>query len=236
MNSREQRATPFYSLILLLYPASFRREYGDEMRLAFRELRRDEPRRRVFTRIVRDAVTSAPRAQFEEGSMRSVGIAAGIVAVAIAIGGAVTGSFFVGSIIVIGGTGLIVGAAALLSRTGSRPAERDYKPSRWPWWALLAGGLAVFEIIFAAGQLIDEPKKENVFALGVMLAFAGLFSGGVLLRRRGHAGGNWMIAFVGLPLLGAIWWVWPPILALAVMLGAISEVFRGVRSVRPTAI
>lgn len=225
MSSQEQ-STRLYSLVLLLYPHSFRREFGDEMRLAYRELRRDESRRRVFTRITRDAVTSVPRAQLEEGTMRSVGIAAGIVAVAVAIGGAVTGSFFVGSLIIIGGTGLIVGIAALLSRTGSRSAESVYAPSRWPWWALLAGALAVFEVVFVSRQLITEPKKENVFALGVMLAFAALFTGGVALRRRGRSGGNWMIAAVGLPMLMAPWWVWPPILGLAVMLGAISEVFR----------
>jgi hypothetical protein len=225
MSSQEQ-STRLYSLVLLLYPHSFRREYGDEMRLAYRELRREEPRRRVFTRITRDAVTSVPRAQFEEGTMRSVGIAAGIVAVAVAIGGAVTGSFLVGSLIIIGGTGLIVGVAALLARTGNRSAERDYSPSRWPWWAILAGALAVFEVVFVSRQLISEPKTENVFALFVMLAFAGLFAGGAALRRRGNTGGNWMIAAVGLPMLMAPWWVWPPILGLAVMLGAISDVFR----------
>lgn len=226
MSTREQESTRLYSLVLLLYPHSFRRDYGDEMRLAYRELRRDEPRRRVLTRIARDAVRSVPRAQLEEGTMRSVGIAAGIVAVAVAIGGAVTGSFLVGSLIVIAGTGLIIGVAVLLARTGTRSAERDYSPNRWPWWAVLAGALALFEVGIGVSQLISEPKKENVFALAVVLVFAGLFTGGVLLRNRGRLGGNWMIATVGLPMLMAPWWVWPPILGLAVMLGAISDVFR----------
>jgi hypothetical protein len=205
------------------------------MRLAYRELRRDEPSGRVMTRIVRDAVKSAPRAQFEEGSMRSIGIAAGIVALAIAIGGAVTGSFFVGSLVVIGGTGLIVGIAALTSRLGNRSAERDYMLSRWPWWLFIGAGLAIFEVVFVVGQLIDEPKKENVFALGVMVVFASLFLGGAFLRRRGHSGGNWMIASVGLPMLMAPWWVWPPILGLALMVGSISEVFRTARFAKTTA-
>jgi len=167
--------------------------------------------------------------------MRSIGIAAGIVAVAVAIGGAVTGSFLVGSLIVIGGTVLIVGIAALLSRVGNRSAERVYSRSRWPWWAVLAGALAIFEVAIGASQLIREPKKENVFALGVVLAFGGFFTGGVLLRNRGRVGGNWMIAAVGAPMLMAPWWVWPPILGLAVMLGAISEVFRAHRPARTTA-
>jgi uncharacterized membrane protein HdeD (DUF308 family) len=227
MSTREQGSTRLYSAILFLYPHSFRRDYGDQMRLAYRELRRDEPRRKVFTRIVRDAVTSVPRAQLEEGTMRSVGIAAGIVAVAVAIGGAVTGSFLVGSLIVIGGTGLIVGIAALLARMGNRSAERDYTSNRWP--------LALFEVGIGAGQLISEPKKENVFALAVLLVFAGLFTGGVSLRNRGRSSGNWMIAAIGAPMLTAPWWVWPPIVGLAVMIGAISEVFRGRRPAGPTA-
>ena len=167
--------------------------------------------------------------------MRSIGLAAGIVAVAVAIGGAVTGSFFVGSLIVIGGAGFIVGAAALLSRLGSRSAESVYSRPRWPWWTLLAGALTIFEVAIVAGQLIHEPKKENVFALGVMLLIAGLFTGGILLRNRGRVGGNWMIATVGAPMLMAPWWIWPPILGIAVMLGAITEVFQGRRSARPKA-
>jgi uncharacterized membrane protein HdeD (DUF308 family) len=235
MKSPEQRSrgAPFYSLLLFMYPRSFRRRYGEEMRLAYADLRRDEPARRVFACIVRDAVTSIPRAQFEEGTMRSIGIAAVVAVVAIAVGGAVTGSFFVGGLIVIGGAALIVGAAALMSRFGNRSAERDYAASRWPWWAVLAGGLAGFEVFIGAGQLVREPKKENVFALLVVLAFAGLFGGGVVLRRRGRAAGNWMIAAVGLPMLSAVWWVWPPILGLASMIGAISDVFRSAKP-RPT--
>jgi hypothetical protein len=234
MSAHAGESTRLYSLVLLLYPHTFRREYGNEMRLAYRQLRRDEPRRKIFIRIVRDAAVSVPRAQVEEGIMRSIGIAAGIVAVAVAIGGAVTGSFWVGSLIVIGGTALIVGVAALVSRADNRSAEKVYSPSRWPWWALLAGALAMFEVAIGTSQLISEPKKENVFALGVVLVFAGLFTGGVLLRNRGRVGGNWMIAAVGAPMLTAPWWVWPPILGLAVMLGAITEVFRGRRRARPT--
>ena len=51
-----------YRTLLLLYPAAFREEYGEEMAFVFREQLQDAPRKHVvWLRVARDLLTIAPK-------------------------------------------------------------------------------------------------------------------------------------------------------------------------------
>jgi hypothetical protein len=86
--------------------------------------------------------------------------------------------------------------------------------------------LASLYVLAAIGQLIDDPKATNVGALGIMLGFAGLIVGGLVLRERSKIGGHWMIIFATVPALMFFWIVWPTVVALAIIVGAVSEISR----------
>ncbi|MEX2392941.1 MAG: hypothetical protein WD826_00535, partial [Actinomycetota bacterium] len=118
---------------------------------------------------------------------------------------------------------VLYGIATLISRTG-RGAEHDYavRPRRW-WWAI-AGLLGTVELFVGVGQLIDDPKKENAFALVIIGGFAALTFGGMFMRNR--SAGNWMIATGALPMLPSIWMIVPPFLAMIVIVMALSDNIR----------
>jgi hypothetical protein len=58
-------ADRFYRLLLHLYPAEFRREYGREMTQIFRDRAKHEPPARVCLDVVADLLVTAPREQID---------------------------------------------------------------------------------------------------------------------------------------------------------------------------
>src|SRR4029079_14411196 len=112
---------------------------------------------------------------------------------------------------------------ALLGRF-VRGAEYDYGQRRLRWWWIFAGLTGAAEAFFAVGQLIRDPKRENVFALFVLAAFAALVFGGMAIRNR--TVGNYIIAGGALPLLPAFWLVVPTVVSLIVIINALADNFR----------
>src|SRR5437867_494918 len=53
----------FYRVLLRLYPASFRAEYGEDMCAVFAARKRDEHALIAWIRAIADVVTNAPRVQ-----------------------------------------------------------------------------------------------------------------------------------------------------------------------------
>ena len=124
----------------------------------------------------------------------------------------------------------VVGILAVMAtRRNDRPTEYLYggaAPKTWTWWTVLAALLAGVYVLAAAGQLIDQPKATNVGALGIMIGFAGLIALGLRLRGRSRIGGNWMVIFATVPALMFFWVVLPTVVALAIIVGAITEISR----------
>jgi len=99
--------------------------------------------------------------------------------------------------------------------------EDVYSRNRFRWFWVPAGLLAVFQFLFMGGQLVSDPKIENVFALAVISAFSALIVLGMFKAPRIR--GNWMIAVGVLPMLPFFWIVVPTVLSLIVIVGALAD-------------
>lgn len=216
-------SAPMFRAILLLYPSEFRHEYGSEMTRVYADLRRDEPAARLWLRLARDTALAAPRLRMEAGMKRSVLVITVVAMLGVAAAGIATGNFFIGGLLLLGLAALLLVPSALLARRSRASAENDYTTRRWPFWSFPAVGIACTYLAFGIGQLIDDPKKENVFALVLFTGFAAMIARGLVLRRRGRVSGDWMIAAAALPLFPGFWMIWPPIVAMIVMIGSMTE-------------
>jgi len=217
-----------YERLMVLYPPAFRSRFGGEV-LQFIRDERASGRRVRWTRVYADLVRSVVVQRTKEDGMRMKGAVIAFVVVGVVGGtlaivgtdGGYTGFMVTGALIVF--LGVLFAIATLVSR-GGKGAEFDYaeRPRRW-WWAI-AGLLGAAELFMGVGGLIDDPKKENAFALAIFAGFAALVFGGMKIRNR--AAGNWMIAFGALPMLPFIWMVAPPLLALIVIVMALADNIR----------
>lgn len=206
-----------------LYPAEFRNEYGTEMECIYQDLRRDQSAAAVWMRLARDTAIAVPRMRLEAGMKRSVIVSGSAVVLGVAAVGIMTGNFFVGSLVFLSVGAALLIPSALLAKRSRASAESDYTTKQWPLWTYPAAAIAVVYVAFGIGQLISEPKKEHVFTLFLFTGFAAMIARGLVIRRSGRVAGDWMIAAAALPLLGGFWMVWPTVLSVIVMVGAMSE-------------
>lgn len=115
------------------------------------------------------------------------------------------------------------------TRRRGRASEHVYvavAPKTWTWWTVLATGLATVYLVASVAQLIHEPKGDNVGALFIMAGFIGLIVMGLSLRRQGRLNGNWMVMFATIPALMFFWVIGPPFVAIAIIIGASTELVR----------
>lgn len=223
------RHRSIYSALLVFYPKSFRREYGAQMTQTFCDRLRDKGGPRTWVFVIADLVLSVPE-QIVEVSLMSqkwmavfTSLASLAVVTALAIGAGPP-------IVLLGGVIAAVGLVAVASaKRSGRPTEYLYggsAPRAWTWWTVLAALLAGTYVLAAVGQLIDDPKATNVGALAIMTGFAALIVVGLRLRARSRVSGNWMIIFATVPALMFFWVVVPTLVALAIIIGAVTEISR----------
>jgi hypothetical protein len=129
-------ARRLFRLVLLAYPASFRREYGGEMEQLLIDRDRHDGRGagRIMLGEILDAVCIAPRLRWET-PMNRVVIIAVIAAVAIA-------ALLAGAALALIPLAVVALAAWYLGGRSIRPIAPAYSSRRWVWW-LLAGGVSI---------------------------------------------------------------------------------------------
>ena len=205
-----------YGWLVRLYPSEFRARFGHELM----QVARDHARygeRTTWLGIYGDLVLSALVQQGKDRSMKAMLIP--ILFIVVVVGGGtmlVTGTVVtVFPLFVAGACGVMYLVASLISRRGTLGAEHAYAGTGKRWWWILAALLGAFQMLFMGGQLVDDPKIENVFALAVIAAFSASIVAGMLIRNRRT--GNWMIATGVLPMVPFIWVVVPPVAALVVI-------------------
>ena len=218
-----------YKTLLLIYPPSFRRGYGELMSQAFCDRLREKGGARTWLLVGPDIVRSFPL-QIMEVSLMSqkwLGVLVFLAAIALIVAMAIG----VGPpLVVLGAIIVVVGGLVVTSATRSdRPTEYLYggsAPRPWTWWTVLSALLASAYVLAAAGQLIDTPKATNVGALAIAFGFAGLIAFGLVLRARSRVVGNWMVIFATIPALTFFWFIVPALVALAIIVGAVREIAR----------
>jgi hypothetical protein len=160
---------------LHLYPRSFRREYGDELLRAARDLRTHAgaSSTRVVARTAADIVRTAPRQRLEAlmSTARNRTLVAALALTAIAL------VAFTGPIALV----LVVGATVVIVRN-----QRDVDTGRWLTWLGAGAALLASTITYA----VLEGEMETAltwtawiltFMAGLVLTTAGVVLGGLRL-------------------------------------------------------
>jgi len=220
-----------YRALLHLYPASFRREYGDLMTQAFCDRLRERGGRGAWSFVVADLVRSVPQ-QIMEVSVMSQKWMAALAAAGTAV---ILATMLVGTDPPLSVLGVAIGSFVALfsllslwsAKRVGRPTEFSYgglPPKAWKWWTLLSALLGTAYVVGATAQLISDPKGTNVGALGIALGFAALIAGGLLLRSHSRIAGNWMVVVAAVPALTFFWIIVPTVVALAIIIGAVKEI------------
>ena len=217
-----------YRGLLHLYPRAFRREYGVLMFEAFSERLAEQGSRRTWTSMAGDLSLSVPQQTLRETFMSQRWMAKATLLIAIATLAAI--SVGAGSPMLLGvNVGLFAFLGLWSADLGSRRARShsEVGPNRWNWWTLPAVGMAGVYVVAAAAQMLNDPKPTNVGAFALMVGFAGLIALGLGLRARSQGIGYWMVIIAMVPALVFIWMVVPPLVAIAVIVGAALEMTKG---------
>ncbi|MEX1046616.1 MAG: hypothetical protein WD757_04405 [Actinomycetota bacterium] len=229
--ARHQR---IYRKLLLAYPRAFRQVYGADMVQVFGDRWRDAREQtgrgggfRVWLSTLLDLFKSAPVQRMEKKMSREAGIAVlfalfmitAVALFAMGIGGLVI-NISLGALII---AAIALGASGAFRKDRARNAVPAGKIGARQWWVVLAAVMAVVEIVFVVGQLIQDPKIENVGALAIVGTFGLVALTGVWLRSRSRSSGDWMIVVGILPFAGLFWLIFPAVLAVIVITFAVID-------------
>ena len=211
-----------YRRLLLAYPRAFRQVYGADMVQVFGDRLRAERQRgrrglRIWTLTVFDLFGSAPVQRMEEKMSREAAFAILFaLLIMVAVTGAVIGSQapFIVALVALALAAAVFLALGLLKSGNARNAARAGRPTWREWWLVPAVLFGVAEIVIGIGQLVDEPRWENVVALAIFGAGGALVLWGAWFRTRSRSTGDWMIAAGMLPSLATFWLIVPPLVAM----------------------
>lgn len=233
--------TRIYRTFLLAYPRAFRQVYGGDMAQVFSDRLRDERERsgghatlRVWIFTLLDLIKSAPVQRMEKRMSREAAFAF-VFAIALAVAVAFFGMGIGGPFVALGLGVFIIAGVALLARGAFSKDRSKALGSSDPrtfrrWWVILAAACGVVTIVFGVAQYIQDPKIENLGAIGILTLFGGMNLTGCWMRSRSRVGGDWLIVVGILPFM-ALWWVVvPAVLGLVVMVAAISDSLRAGRT------
>jgi len=165
-------------LVLLAYPRSFRRDYGDEITRTVDDLRRHRGVRgwRLGLRITGDILATAPRLRLESAMTRSRVLPALAVVALVTLTAIV--AMVLGNAVVFLVPLAVVCVTIIVATRHDRPLAADEGRShRWAPWA--AGGVTAVGV--AIGAVAGEDAPEPLWALWAVSTLAGLTMGAIAL-------------------------------------------------------
>jgi len=216
-----------FRTLLLVYPRAFRQLYGADMVQVFGDRLAETRRRRkrtsgLWIRTLIDLVKTAPVQRLEVPMSRE---AAYVVMFVLALITFITGMALglpvpvaLIALAVLVSTGIVLLATGAFGKDRARNAAPAGRVGLGQWWLVPAVALGLAELALAIGQLVSDPKVENVVALGIWL------------RTRSRSSGDLLIALGVLPSAALFWHPVPPILVAAVIVAAIIDSLRAAKS------
>ncbi|MGI8806814.1 MAG: hypothetical protein ACR2KK_02970 [Acidimicrobiales bacterium] len=168
-----------YRRVVVLYPRSFRREYGEDLVALFADQLRDERAAQVWARTIRDLVTSVPLQRMEafmrrpsDNLVAAAATTVSIVSLVLAATAATPAVLFAAAAV-----GMTSGLMAMWFWQAGRPlATPSEANTTATWWRfLLAGGVGL-----GASAVIAVLASEN-FAGWYWPWFLSLVASAVLL-------------------------------------------------------
>lgn len=173
-----------YGALLVLYPRSFRREYGEDMALLFEEQLRDENPWRVCTRAATDLALTIPTNHLEAVMKASTSPFLSTLFGAVAVAGIVS-AIVSGTNAILALSGVAVGVAAGGLAAASYRRNRPLAPSGQTggWWKLLAAGGGLLTALIITLNVTGEVPDGFWFPMiitgltAVVLMVMGLIGG-----------------------------------------------------------
>jgi len=168
----------------VLYPRSFRREYGEDMALLFEEQLRDENPWRVCTRAATDLALTIPTNHLEAVMKASTSPFLSTLFGAVAVAGIVS-AIVSGTNAILALSGVAVGVAAGGLAAASYRRNRPLAPSGQTggWWKLLAAGGGLLTALIITLNVTGEVPDGFWFPMiitgltAVVLMVMGLIGG-----------------------------------------------------------
>jgi hypothetical protein len=224
------RHRSLYRALLVLYPRSFRRSYAEPMVQLFGDRLRDVGAR-AWLRTVPDLVRSVPVERTEAVMSRlRHSPAARVVAVAVAVFGAVIVSLVIG-----GGVILVVALAVVAILVAQRRRfaalpRGDRAPLRHAvvqaWWAPVAGLLGLVMILAGIATVFEAHNLGGrIVGSSLLTAFGLAMLFGLVRRPFTRQAGNSVILVATIPAILFFWLIVPPIAAIIVWIGVLRDGF-----------
>ncbi len=191
-------STRVYRTLLLLYPSSFRRAYGDDMVAVFEDMQRDRSVPALWWRVLIDGFTSITVQRLESLMSKRSNIvpltfatAAALVLVVAALRGVENMAAFLITLVLAGAAV----AAALVYWQANRAYTEPAEHLHHYWWRPLLAGGALVGVANVGAALDYEVAWLVLFSsiiAGIMLIAVGVILSVIhvvhLVRRRGVLG------------------------------------------------
>jgi hypothetical protein len=224
-----RRSLRLYRALLVAYPRSFRRAYGDPMAQLFGDRLRDVGAR-AWLRTIPDLVRTAPTQRIE-ATMSHIGPNARVVALALIVLGAVAvGIGTGGGVLIVVALGVVALALSQRHLVAAIPSRGERAPLRravvQTWWAPVAALLGLMMLLAGFGTIFEAHNLGGrIVGSTLLMAFGlGMFYG--LVRRPfSRQAGNMLILVTTIPPLLIFWLIVPPVMAIVVWVGVISSGF-----------
>ena len=220
------RHEALYRHLLVLYPRSFRDDYGQPMVQLFGDRLRDVGAR-AWLRTISDLASTAPTERIEAVmSNLSPGVRVGLIGVTVIAGGVAAMALGAGMVpfVAAAAIALIATQRKRLVTTGqSAPLHRALIQA---WWAPVAGLVGALLVLAGFGTILEAHNLGGrVFGSSILFAFGFGMIWGLVRRPFDRQGGNTMILVSTIPLFPFFWLLVPPVLGIVIWIGVLTSGF-----------